>query len=221
MPSLRSVTHWLLVDYENIQPVFRPGGLTDTRIVVFHGAQQRDAPAKLKSQLSAIDAEFVRCAKTGKNALDFHLTYYLGHLAAQHPKDDFHVLSKDKGYDPLIEHLRTRGSDVRRLENSPSFTSKSPPSSHRKPSAPNGVAATKSEAAGQLPAVATVRKALQSAQNRPRNTARMRNWINSRFNKDLSDAAFAALLNNLTRRKVIFLQGDSVLYETKGTTAKA
>ncbi len=130
-------------------------------------------------------------------------------------------MSKDKGYDPLVEHLRTKGSDVRRLENAPSFTSKSTPRPQRKPSAPNGVSATKSQAAGQLPAVATVRKALQSARNRPRNTARLRNWVNSRFNKDLSDAAFAALLNNLTRRNVIVLQGDSVLYETTGMTAKA
>ena len=218
MPSLSTVTHWLLVDFENIQPVFRAASLTDTRIVVFHGAQQRDAPAKLES---SIDAEFVRCSKTGKNALDFHLTYYLGHLAAQHPNDDFHVLSKDKGYDPLIEHLRAKGSDVRRLERAPSFASKPPPGPRGKPSAPNGIAATKSQATGQLPAVATVRKALKSVPNRPRNTARLRNWVDSRFNKDLSDAAFAALLNNLTRRNVIVLQGDSVLYETTETAAKA
>lgn len=220
MPSLRSVTHWLLVDYENIQPAFRDESLSNTRLVVFHGAQQRDAPAKLKSQLSSIPAEFVRCTKTGKNALDFHLTYYLGRLAAQHPKDDFYVLSKDKGYDPLIEHLKNAGADVRRLEHAPSFKSKAPPSPRSKPSAPNGVAATK-QAAGQLPPVATVRKALQSVPNRPRNTARLRNWVNSRFNKDLSDAAFAALLNNLTRRNVIVLQGNNVRYETPGTTAKA
>lgn len=206
------MTHWLLVDYENIQPVFRVGSLSDTRLIVFHGAQQRDAPAKLKSQLSSINAEFVRCTKTGKNALDFHLTYYLGRLVAQHPNDDFHVLSKDKGYDPLIEHLKTAGADVRRLEHAPSFTSKTP-HSQRKPSAPNGVATAK-QTAGQLPPVATVREALQSVRNGPRNTARLRNWVNSRFNKDLSDAAFAALLNNLTRHNVIVLQGDSVRYET-------
>ena len=215
------MTHWLLVDYENIQPAFGCASLSDTRVVVFHGAQQRDAPRKLKSQLSSIDAEFVLCTKTGKNALDFHLTYYLGRLAAQHPNDDFHVLSKDKGYDPLIEHLRSAGADVRRLEHAPSFASNAPPSSHRKASAPNGVAPTKSQAAGQMPPVETVRKALRSMPNGPRTTARLRNWVNSRFDKDLSDAAFAALLNNLTRRNVIVLQGDSVLYETPATTANA
>ena len=221
MPTLRSVTHWLLVDYENLQPALRPRSLPDTRVVVFHGARQRDAPAKLKSQLPSIDAEFVRCTKTCKNALDFHLTYYLGRLAAQHPADDFHVLSKDKGYDPLIEHLRARGAAVRRLEHAPSFPSARPPGPRRKPSAPNGAAAAKPQAAGELPAVASVRKALQSMASRPRNTVRLRNWINSRFDKDLSDAAFAALLNNLTRRDVIVLRGDSVLYKTSGTTAKA
>ena len=221
MRTLRSVTHWLLVDYENVQPVLRPRDLPDTRVVVFHGAQQRNAPAKLKSQLPSIHAEFVRCTKTGRNALDFHLTYYLGRLAAQHPTDDFHVLSKDKGYDPLIEHLRAGGSEVRRLENAPRFPSKATTPPRRKPSPPNGVAATKPPAAGQLPAVASVRKALQSAATRPRDTARLRNWINSRFNKNLSEAAFAALLNNLTRRNVLVLRGDSVLYKTTGTTAKA
>lgn len=213
MPSSPSVTHWLLVDYENVQPAFRAARLSDTRVVVFHGARQQDAPAKLRSQLSAIDAEFVRCTRTGKNALDFHLTYYLGRLAAQHPNDDFHVLSKDKGYDPLIEHLKAGGADVRRLEHAPSFAPKAT-ARRPKPAAPNGVPATR-QAAGQLPPVATVRKALQSAPNRPRNTARLRNWVNSRFNKHLSDAAFAALLNNLTRRNVIVLKGDSVRYDTR------
>ena len=213
------MTHWLLVDYENIQPVFRAERLPDTRVVVFHGAKQPDAPAKLKSQPSSVDAEFVRCTKTGKNALDFHLTYYLGDLARQHPNDDFHILSKDKGYDPLIEHLRTKGRDVCRLEHAPSFSSKSPSSPGGKPSAPNGVAVTKSPATGELPAVATVRKALRSARNKPRNTVRLRAWVNSSFNKDLSDAAFAALLNNLTRRNVIVLQGDSVLYDGRDRKA--
>ncbi len=219
---MRSVTHWLLVDYENVQPAFRPERLSDARVVVFHGAQQRDAPAKLKSQLASVDTEFVRCTKTGKNALDFHLTYYLGRLAAQHPNDDFYVLSKDKGYDPLIEHLKSTGADVRRVELAPSFASKAPPSPRRQRPTPNtSTEAAKSQAAGELPPVATVRKALRAVQNRPRNTARLRNWVNSRFNKNLSDAAFAALLNNLTRRNVIVLRGDSVVYEAPGTTAKA
>ena len=76
----------------------------------------------------------------------------------------------------------------------------------------------KPRAAGELPAVATVRKALRSERNKPRSAAGLRNWVDSRFNKDLSDAAFCALLNNLTRRNVIVLRGDSVLYDA--ATAK-
>jgi hypothetical protein len=52
----------------------------------------------------------------GKNALDFHLAFYLGEYLAKTPAAEFVILSKDKGFDPLVHHLRVRKFNVRRAE---------------------------------------------------------------------------------------------------------
>jgi len=36
------------------------------------------------------------------------LAYYVGRAAVNDPHGFFHIISKDAGYDPLIEHLRSR-----------------------------------------------------------------------------------------------------------------
>jgi len=54
-------------------------------------------------------AEYVRVSAPGRNALDFHIAYYLGRLAITEPEAYFHVIALDKGYDPLIEHLKAKG----------------------------------------------------------------------------------------------------------------
>ncbi len=57
---------------------------------------------------------YVRINANGRNALDFHIAFYLGELAAKEPAASFHVISKDDGYDPLLDHVRSRGIDARR-----------------------------------------------------------------------------------------------------------
>jgi hypothetical protein len=54
---------------------------------------------------------------SGKNALDFHIAYYVGKYAEIDPKGTFRIISKDKGFDPLIEHLRAADIDCSRIEN--------------------------------------------------------------------------------------------------------
>jgi hypothetical protein len=42
------------------------------------------------------------------------MAYYLGQLSKQEPDAFFHVVAKDTGMDPLIEHLKGRGLAVAR-----------------------------------------------------------------------------------------------------------
>jgi hypothetical protein len=112
--------HYVLVDHENVQPtdiglLDRP----DVRVFVFVGAKQ----GKLSSDM-AIDmqnrlgerAKYVRISAVGKNALDFHIAYTIGRLAVQHPDAHFHVVAADKGYDPLLVHLKGNGIAGSRAE---------------------------------------------------------------------------------------------------------
>ena len=52
-------------------------------------------------------AHLVRIQKTGKNALDFYLSYYLGQITATDKSATIGILSRDGGYDILVEHILT------------------------------------------------------------------------------------------------------------------
>ena len=109
--------NYVLVDYENV----RPGSaelLADEcfRLIVFVGASQAKIPFEFAASVQRIGcrAEYVRISGNGPNALDFHIAYHVGRLSATEPTAFFHIISKDSGFDPLIEHLKGRGVWVRR-----------------------------------------------------------------------------------------------------------
>lgn len=108
-------TH-VLVDWENVQP--KDGdirslvpGVTD--IWLFHGPNQKGVAAKHAS--FGDKATPVKIARTGKNALDFHLSFYMGYIAARHPEARFVVVSNDKGYAPMLEHAAELGFAARQV----------------------------------------------------------------------------------------------------------
>lgn len=107
----------VLIDYENVQPAVADALAPEIfRVWVFLGAQQAKVKVDLLDlvQRKGTGASIVRITSTGRNALDFHMSYYLGQLATQEPDDFFHVVAKDTGMDPLIEHLKGRGLAVAR-----------------------------------------------------------------------------------------------------------
>ena len=102
-------TH-VLVDWENVQPKdddIRSLVPDVTDIWLFHGPNQRGVAAKHAS--FGDKAMLVKIARTGKNALDFHLSFYMGYIAARHPDARFVVVSNDKGYGPMLEHAAELG----------------------------------------------------------------------------------------------------------------
>ncbi len=59
-------------------------------------------------------AEYVRISGAGRNALDFYIACYVERLACAEPDAYFHVIALDKGYDPLLEHLKAQGIQTAR-----------------------------------------------------------------------------------------------------------
>ena len=45
----------------------------------------------------------VPIGKSGKNALDFHLSFYMGYIASRNPASAMVVVANDKGYEPMLE----------------------------------------------------------------------------------------------------------------------
>lgn len=109
-------TH-VLLDYENVQPTqeqVRALVPNARQLWVFHGPHQRDVEQRFASFGS--DATTVPISKTGKNALDFHLSFYMGYIASKNPGSAMVVIANDKGYEPMLEHARAMGFAVRRME---------------------------------------------------------------------------------------------------------
>lgn len=109
----------LLVDWENVQPkaeelrALVPEG---TDIWLFHGpAQKPDASGHLLTY-GADRVVLIPRSGSGRNALDFQLSYYVGYISARQPKARFVVVSNDTGYDPMLAHAKELGFDARRCE---------------------------------------------------------------------------------------------------------
>lgn len=115
----------VFVDFEN-QPKI-DSALIGTKAVSFTlllGAKQTKLDAALVEKMMehAAAVELIRLTSGGKNALDFALAYYVGRKALTDPTAYFHIISKDKGFDPLIEHLRSRHIHARRHDSFATLT---------------------------------------------------------------------------------------------------
>jgi NTP pyrophosphatase (non-canonical NTP hydrolase) len=109
----RVETH-VLVDWENVRP-----NDTDIRTLVpdvtdvwlFHGPDQKAVGARHAS--FGDNVTLVKTSRAGKNALDMHLSFYMGHIASRHPEARFVVVSNDQDYLPMLEHAAELGYAAR------------------------------------------------------------------------------------------------------------
>jgi len=110
-------TNHVLVDFENVckidPTIFQNKNVTLTLLL---GAGQTKLDVALVEQLllNAASVRLVSLTSRGKNALDFTLAYYLGQAVVADPTGCFHLVSKDTGFDPLVEHLQSKNRRVHR-----------------------------------------------------------------------------------------------------------
>ena len=110
--------NYVLIDFENVQPDSLEQLDRDYfKLLVFVGASQEKVPFDMAASLHRFGdrMEYIKISGNGPNALDFHIAYYIGRLAAADPAAYFHIISKDAGFDPLIEHLRAKKVNARRV----------------------------------------------------------------------------------------------------------
>lgn len=104
--------HYVLIDYENIQPKNLLLLAQETFHVAFFVGPNQDTvrveALDLMQRLGSERVKHIKIIDKGKNSLDFHLVYYLGRLIERNPEGHYHIISKDSGYDPLISHLGNR-----------------------------------------------------------------------------------------------------------------
>lgn len=145
----------VLVDYENVHPTIEEllklaPKLTD--VWLFHGPGQIKRAKQLQAAHERVT--LVPHSGKGKNALDFHLSFYLGYVAAKHPDATLLVVANDKGYDSMLGHAKLLGFTATRV----GFKVKSLPAA-KKAAPAKKAAAKKAPAKKAVPAAQVVASA--------------------------------------------------------------
>lgn len=97
---------FVYVDYENMNNLKKCPKI-DGKYFFFVGAKQKSIPKSLVFASNDSDVEWIEIDGTGKNALDFHIAYYLAKNDSE--KDISHyILSKDSGFDPLVSFINKK-----------------------------------------------------------------------------------------------------------------
>jgi hypothetical protein len=195
----------VLIDFENVQPKalgrLVPG---TTRIKVFLGQHQSKILLDLVKALQPFgaDAEYIQIQGSGPDAVDFHIAFYIGEIAARAPGTRFQIISKDRGFDPLVKHLVGRGFDVVRLSEIPE-----PAASVTKPAAkPKAPVPTTTKARAKL-AVARLK-----ISTRPTTIVKLRSSLMSWFKNEWGEKSVDAVLQSLHDSKVVVVTGTRVTY---------
>ncbi|MCC5867004.1 MAG: hypothetical protein JJU27_00720 [Gammaproteobacteria bacterium] len=192
-------TNYVLVDYESIQPATM--AVVDRehfKTLVFIGANQTKVPTEFADALQRMGprAEYVRISGNGPNALDFHIAFYIGQLAAADPKAYFHIVSNDTGFDPLLRHLKARkvlADRVKSIEEIPLVKT-------------NG--ATSKEA--KLACIITRLQQMKTA--KPRTVKTLGTTISALFQKQIDDKEIESLIKALEKRAEISIEDNKVSY---------
>jgi len=111
-------TTYVLIDFENVQVkslALLKG--EHFQVKVFLGPKNARLPVDLVLAMHDLGprADYIMLGVSGANALDFHITYYLGKLTAEDPQGQFYIVSKDTGFDSLIKHLLGKGLYCKRV----------------------------------------------------------------------------------------------------------
>jgi len=205
---------------------------------VFLGQHQTRLMLELVQALQPFgaDAEYIAIQGNGPDAVDFHIAFYIGRLAATEPGASFTIVSKDKGFDPLVRHLVGIGIQCQRvaeIEGSPvlakpaakkaakavqkavtKVAAKKAPAKQpaaKQATAPAAKSAAPSAAKGTSTRTAEVIARLKKS-SKPAKMTTLRSSIKSWFKPALDDKAVDAIVQSLQSTKAIAVDGTRVSY---------
>ncbi len=194
-------TNYVLIDFENV----KPGNLEVLeqylfKVFVFVGANQTRIPFDLAAAMQSLggDAKYIKIAGSGKNALDFHITYYIGELVAQDNRACFHIVSCDTGFDTLVKPLKARGIKIQRERDLAEIP----------------VVRMSTAASIDDKVAAIVKNLAGRGQSRPRKIKTVSNTTNSPFTEQLSEQQLDFIVKDLERREFIKVSNGNVSYQT-------
>jgi hypothetical protein len=197
-------TNYVLVDCENVPaPAISllKGG--HFRVILFLGPNNSKLKKALSTQPVDERLECIEMAGSGKNALDFHIAYYLGKLSSEDPSRRFYIISKDRGFDPLIRHVQSLHISISRLKSIEAITGTQP---RKLPTAASDVTDEKKY----------ISKAITALRKRkgawPASEKALRRTIQSDCGRDLPDSVIDSVYNAIFRKGYVKVEKNKVLF---------
>jgi len=204
----------LLVDFENVPKVDLAAVPAGVAVPFFFGAAQKSVPTDFLRAALKLGERFVPIdiAGAGRNALDFHIAFYLGEYLTRNPAAHCVILSRDKGFDPLVKHLSARDYSVRRvatleeafpaLPRQPVAAKRSLTPASRDPAPPSVRPRSSASHAGRRAIVATVDNAVawlatMDKSKRPKKRPALAAHLHSHFAGKLSASEIEQLVDRM------------------------
>ena len=196
--------NYIFVDFENVQPTsFQFPKDYPFKVIIFVGASQTKIPIELVTSMQSLgdDAEYVRISGNGKNALDFHITFYLGKLYEKDPGGYFHIISKDTGFDILIKHLKEKKVLINRYNEI------------------DEIPALKQSNCETLPIHEKINLIIdyliKRGNAKPRKVETLANTINSICARSLNNKQLDVIIKAMAKEKLIVIDGAKITYTLK------
>jgi len=190
----------ILLDFENVQPESLEKLAHDHfKVIMFVGANQKRIDIELAKAMQSLgsNGEYIQIVGNGPNALDFHISFYIGKYSETCRDSYFHIISRDKGFDPLVAHLKE-----------------------------NHIFCSRWNSVGDIPVMRLsdkispnerakeyYEKKILLCKSRPATTKTLRNSINDHFFKTLPENELAKVVEALKTSGKLQIEGNKVKYE--------
>lgn len=191
-------TNYILIDFENVQPssFSTLKKLENYKIIFFIGANQAKLSFDTVEQIHKLGekADYLKISGNGSNALDFHIAYYIGRLAAEEPNSYFHIISKDTGFDPLIQHLKNKKIYIQRSQSIEEMS------------------VFKEKAALSNDIQSVISNLKQRKASKPNKLKTLCSTINSLFQKSLSEQEILNIVSKMEKMGFISIRDTKITY---------
>jgi hypothetical protein len=209
-------TNYVLIDYENVQ--VKSLALLDNeqfQVKIFLGINNTKLSTEfvLSREKLGSKAEYIKLEKAGENALDFHIAFYLGLIVSKDPTGFFHIISKDKGFDPLISHLKSIkvfSSRSESIEEMPCFSEH-----HTKVAAVKSAPKTSSGTPANISerAKLSIKHLIGLKASKPRKLKSLKSTIHAKLGKQTSNQTIETIITELKNLKYIETDDQKVSYK--------
>lgn len=192
-------TNYILVDYENVQPAeLEPLKAPHIRLFLFVGASQTKLPIELVLAMQDLgeSGKVIWCSAVGPNAVDFHIALHCGEIIAKDSEAFLHIISHDKGFDPLMAYLKKRKFFAQRV------------------SSLDQISFLKVMQVKSMPdRISVVIEHFRKGASKPRSLKTLASTVATIFHKALNEQEVQGIVEELRRKKVITLEGTKLVYK--------